>query len=364
MKHRWMQAGLAFTLLLWTILHTQTVVPCVVDAMQRCAQVVFPSLFPFFVLSNLIVRSGALSPQRGSKLCRKLFGIPVAGLSACLMGFLGGYPLGVSTAAALHQSGTITKKETQRLLRFCNNTGPAFIFGMVGTALFPDKRICATLYATHILSALLTGRLLWILEGQSPSPIVLEAQPAAATSPDFPSAVRDAFFSALQICGFVIFFAVVLLVLLSIPMLQSLLQLCGRLAGLSPDAVTAVISGAIDLPSGMWALTGTMSQPVRLLLCGCVLSWGGLCVHMQAASVLRTHGLTVPGYYTGKLLHTALSALILLPVSRVFFGLLPPIRPVLVLTISGALLPVFQKIQKTGMVFPRKRLYNDIGTSH
>ena len=43
---------------------------------------------------------------------------------------------GARTAIALYENGQCSRAEAERLLAFCNNSGPAFILGVVGTGVF------------------------------------------------------------------------------------------------------------------------------------------------------------------------------------------------------------------------------------
>ena len=100
-----------------------------------CGNVIIPSLFPFFVLSALVVELG-LAGALGrllEPLMGVLFRVNGSCASAVALGFLGGYPVGARTAIELYRKGMCTKTEAQRLLAFCNNSGPAFILGVVGT---------------------------------------------------------------------------------------------------------------------------------------------------------------------------------------------------------------------------------------
>lgn len=66
------------------------------DAMLLCAQTLIPSLFPFFVLSSLLIACGAseLLSALLSLLMRPLFGLSGAGAAALALGLCGGYPVG------------------------------------------------------------------------------------------------------------------------------------------------------------------------------------------------------------------------------------------------------------------------------
>lgn len=66
------------------------------DGITLCLDIIVPSLFPFFVLSTLIVELG-LAQYLGRALegiMRPLFRLNGACSAAVVMGFVGGYPVG------------------------------------------------------------------------------------------------------------------------------------------------------------------------------------------------------------------------------------------------------------------------------
>ena len=88
------------------------------EALALCGRSVVPSLFPFLVLSILLVSLGfgeLLSPYLAG-LMTPLFRLPGCAGSALLLGLAGGYPIGAQTAARLYQEGALTRGEAERLL--------------------------------------------------------------------------------------------------------------------------------------------------------------------------------------------------------------------------------------------------------
>ena len=132
------------------------------DAMLLCAQTLIPSLFPFFVLSSLLIACGAseLLSALLSPLMRPLFGLSGAGAAALALGLCGGYPVGARTAAELVENGALSQEEGERLLAFCNNAGPGFLLGVCGAGVFSSSRAGAALYLTHVAAALCAGLLI------------------------------------------------------------------------------------------------------------------------------------------------------------------------------------------------------------
>ena len=132
------------------------------EGVALCLQTVLPSLFPFFVLSSLLVQSDVprLLSRAMAGVMYPLFGVSGAGASALILGLLGGYPVGARTVAELYGRGEIGREEAEQLLAFCNNSGPGFFLGVCGTAVFGSARAGAYLYLIHVGAALVTGVLL------------------------------------------------------------------------------------------------------------------------------------------------------------------------------------------------------------
>ena len=127
------------------------------DGLKLCGNVIVPSLFPFFVLSSLVVELG-MSRYLGrmfQPVMAPLFRVNGACASALALGFVGGYPVGARTAISLYQNGQCSKTEAERLLAFCNNSGPAFIFGVVGAGVFGSGALGLLLYLVHMAASLL-----------------------------------------------------------------------------------------------------------------------------------------------------------------------------------------------------------------
>lgn len=272
------------------------------DALALCARSVLPSLFPFFVLSSLLIACGAgeLLAFLLAPLMRPLFSLSGAGAAALALGLCGGYPVGAQTASELVASGVLSRAEGERLLACCNNAGPGFILGICGAGVFHSPRVGAALYLVHASAALLAGLLLLRRLPPLPSGAVRRArtrpQPLAAA---FTAAVQGALGAGLNVCAFVVCFA--LLARLALAVLPPLL---------AAPLPRALVLGALELTNGVTALPDNRAG---FLLCALLLGWGGLSVHCQTISALAPSGLSLRFYWRGKLLQAALSPLLALP---------------------------------------------------
>ena len=104
---------------------------------------VLPTLFPFLLISRLLLDSCACSLLNNllAPVISRLFGISAQGSFAFIVGFLCGYPMGAKITADLFHARQISKAEASYLLSFCNNTSPAFLIHYIVLGYFqnPDS---------------------------------------------------------------------------------------------------------------------------------------------------------------------------------------------------------------------------------
>lgn len=101
-------------------------------------KIVFPSLLPFFIVSEMLIGFGVVKfiGVLLEPLMRPLFRVPGVGGFVWAMGMASGYPAGAKLTARLRQEGQLTKIEAERLVTFTNCSNPLFIFGAVSVGFF------------------------------------------------------------------------------------------------------------------------------------------------------------------------------------------------------------------------------------
>ena len=120
---------------------------------------VLPSLFPFYFFSLLLTYIGAAKTVSGifQKPVRLLYNAPKESAYVLLLSMLSGYPVGASMTAELYEAGKITEEEAKSIAAFASTSGPVFMLGTVGSAIFADVRIGAVILAAHYLAAIVNG---------------------------------------------------------------------------------------------------------------------------------------------------------------------------------------------------------------
>jgi len=255
--------------------------------LELCIRTLIPSLFPFFVFSILMTSSLVGSSIGLLKPVGRLFHIPRGAESLLIASFLGGYPVGAQCVAAAHRRGQLNTDTAQRMLAFCSNAGPSFLFGIVGV-FFPQRQAPWVLWAIHIISA-------WMVAQLIPS-----CQETVGTPCGSSVSLSDAMTAAVKtmgsVCGWVVLFRVIL-------------EFLDRWAlWLLTPAFQVAITGLLELANGCCCLPYISSLPVRFMVCSGMLALGGICVALQTSSV--TGDLSLKFYFIGKGLQCIFSLLL------------------------------------------------------
>lgn len=282
-KHIWKTVSAAIILFL-LILDTPTAIQGATDGIELCIKVVIPSLFPFLIVSAYLNKALLGSSIPGVHQIASNLNIPQGGDSLLLLGLIGGYPVGAQLVSHAYDQRQLSRRTGKILLGYCSNAGPAFIFGMAGS-LFNSKSITFVLWGIHIISALITGYLL-------PRPKTEVINLRNNSDMTIATAMKQAINICATTCGWIIIFKILLTYVNS------------WFSDSISDNLSLIISGFLELSNGCLLLAHLSDEPLRFILFSSFLSFGGICVITQTASVSDHLGLGL--YIPGKILQTAI----------------------------------------------------------
>ena len=258
------------------------------EGIELCLRTVIPSLFPFFVLSMVFIQSFPENVSFPVSSISNLMGIPKGAESLVIPAFLGGYPVGAKCVNELFQRHQIGKEDAERLLAFCSNAGPSFLFGMI-SGLFQERRQAWFLWFIHIFSAVLTALSIPAKYGN------LKVKQSENATEDTSTILSAAKAMGLVCCWVILFRTII-----------SFLD--AWFFRILPDWLQVLMIGVLELTNGCCELLLVENISTRFVLCACMLSFGGICVLFQTVSV--TKGLSLKYYLKGKLLQTVFSFLL------------------------------------------------------
>lgn len=276
-------------------------------------QIIFPTLFPFFVVTSLLLSSGGLNliTRLFGGLFRRIFRVTQNGAFAVLAGFLCGYPMGAKVTADLLRAEKISDREARYLLSFCNNTSPVFIINFIVWKTFGDERLMLPtlliLIGSPVLMSFIFRRI--YLKGRHPFPEPSAALKEKKTRFDFSvldSCMMNSFEAIVKVGGYIILFSV-------------LLSLLEELSG--QHSILMAAAPALEVTNGILLLSSSVSDPgLRYAAVLGLTSFGGLCSAAQTKCMLERTGLSVIPYIIQKLTTAAAASLL----SFIYLALFSP----------------------------------------
>lgn len=271
-----------------------------------CARTVIPSLFPFMVVSELLI-FGGMGEQLIQSIARpfcKLFRLPPAGICAMLLGMLCGFPIGAKALIGAYRKGTISKKDAERAMCVSNLPSPAFILGVVGTSLWKSTQFGIALYASLLSTSMLYG-MIDARMGQKKGAPLAEATRIWNNEPEnqsiarlFTASIASACGALLSVCAYVVFFSALMGAWNAI-----LESFC------APRILFAALFGALELSGGVQACAALESPIAGGALTAFACAWSGLSVHCQVLSICDGYGLCFRRYFLAKAIQAAICAL-------------------------------------------------------
>ncbi|MGN1327552.1 MAG: sporulation integral membrane protein YlbJ [Clostridia bacterium] len=311
------------------------------SGLKLWANNVVPSLFPFFIATNLLSHTNVLSviSKYCNKIMRPLFNVPGEGAYAFILGLISGYPVGAKIVTDLRNSNLCTKDEGERMLCFTNNSGPLFIIGTIGITLFANSTVGLVLLITHILAALTVGiilgivsrlrknkslqyssKILSILNQGSNKTSKYRNNPSNSTICAFSNlgeilsnAILESSKTIIMIGGFVVIFSVIISILNTSKIMELLsfaLYPVLKFLHIDISFAKSILSGIIELTNGVSIVSSIANKAIstNIVICAFLLGFGGISVMLQVLSITSKSDLSIKKYFLGKLLQGIIAA--------------------------------------------------------
>lgn len=279
-----------------------------------CFETLIPALFPFMVISEILIRTGACEPlsRLMKKAMQSIFGVSGDCAGALLLGIVCGFPVGAKVAFSLYTQGKISKRDCERLLSFCNFPSAPFMIFAVGEGMFGNKSIGLLLYFTILFTGLTLGILTrkrseisYIAEAQ------LKSRRCENLSSAFASSVTSAAQSVISVSAFVCFFSC------AVGCLSTLF------GADSASPLRALIFSFFELTSGSAACAVLEPSSRAVMLAAAAGGWSGLSVLLQIRSLTQNedNSISLIPYLKSK----AITAPICAGVAALFLHLFPSV---------------------------------------
>lgn len=263
---------------------------------------IIPALFPFMILSAYISSSpyALYFSRKTEKLARKLFNISGAGLTAVLLGILGGYPIGAKTAEEFYLRKMLSKADTHRTLSWCVNPSPAFVITAVGSFMLQNTKSGIIMYISVLLSSFTIGLFSRFTGDKTDAESLYKTETVIDRKDIFINSVASASKSMLLICAWVLFFSAVC---------------TGMNAFTDNKSLTLFIKALAEVTTGC---ESAVKSNISLSLICALLGFGGFAVIFQISPYLQNCGYDLKLFICWRAISGALSAFFCSALLKIF----------------------------------------------
>lgn len=316
-------AFLLFTMCL--LLFSKNNLPAIKNGLTLWATSVVPSLFPFFVATELLLHT-TLIPFLGrilNKIMRPLFNISGCGAFGFIMGLISGYPVGAKIASEFRTKNICSKTECERLLSFTNNSGPLFIIGTVGISMFGNTLIGLLLLITHILASICVGIIFrfWKKDKSQNNSLNYVAQKTNSEQVKISNlgkilseSITSSINTILMIGGFIVIFSSVISIFNNsgiFNILSIFLNPVLKLFNIDDSFCIPILTGFLEITNGIKQIASIpiKSISINIILTAFFLGFGGISVFLQVFSITSKTDLSIKPYIYGKILQGILASI-------------------------------------------------------
>lgn len=285
------------------------------SALKICATLLIPSLFPLTVASELATETGAIekiSYDIGGMIS-KLFGIKRTASSPYFLGILGGYTSSCKSTVTLFENKKINEDDCKGVIAISSMPSLAFLTSFVGSEVLNNTTDGWILWGITVFSTLVLGLFNRLFNKNQQTmrigQIQLHSTPInKKISRIIVDAISHSAQAMLLICGFVVFFSVLIRVLDF-----TLLYLN------TPNEARRFILGALEITYGVTSCKEIKNELLKRVLCAFFIGWSGLCVHFQVIALCEKINFSFKRYFLLKFLQGIICSLIAFLVFRFKF---------------------------------------------
>ena len=281
----------------YLLIDSKIVITTIIDMMNLFTFNVLPALFPFFILSDLLINYNFIYYL--NKLLNKPFRflLRINGTSSfvILMSMITGFPSGAKYTKQLLDEGYLDIDTANFLISFSHFSNPLFIFGTV--FLFINNiKLTTIIFISHVLSNFIIAIIC------RPSRIsTMDIPLKKKHSNSFVHALSKSIYSSskvlLLIIGDCIFISIITTLIL-------------RNTELTP-ILDVIFQGLFDLTKGI--SSASLLKESLFLQCLFIvsfLSFGGFGVHLQVASIIGNSKIKYRNFLLGRICSVGISILL------------------------------------------------------
>lgn len=276
----------------------------IISALKIFAFVLFPSIFPFFLISDLLISYNfpITLNKYLNEITEKIFHVSNCASFVILMSMVSGFPSGVKYIKNLYDKNMINLNDANYLITFTHFANPLFII-TVTKNIFVDIKSSYVILGCMYLSNLLIGIIIRPKKLENNNKIKMEP----IKTPSFSECLENSINSSISLLAIILgntcfFFVISKLITSNIH---------------NNYILSIFINGFFDLTKGINSLQNINSNLIfKGILILSFVSFGGININMQIKNIINGTPIKYSNFLLGRISQIAISILLFLLCSK------------------------------------------------
>lgn len=284
--------------LYYILTHNKLISENILMAVNLWITKVFPSLFPMFIINDLLIYSEF--PNLISKWLNKftkIFKISGTCLYVFFMSIFSGAPSNAIILKELLNNNEITSDDASLTLAFTYFSNPLFLWNIL-TSVFNNSttlKIILIHYLSNIIILILLRNKLSNITSNLPTIKNTKTKLSFILN----NSIKKGIDTLFMILGTITFYII----------LSSVLINCFNFS----DTTNTLLKGFLEITQGLNALTYLdISFKIKEIIAISIISFGGLSIHSQVQNIVSDTSIKYKYFLLGRIIHTFISTIIIL----------------------------------------------------
>lgn len=271
---------------------------------------IFPSLFPFFVLSEFLVNYGfvELISELFKPIMNKCFKTKGVAAFVFIMSLISGFPSNSKYVKELYKNKLINEHEASKILTFTHFSNPLFILGTISILFLNNKEIGLLILICHYIGNIIIGFLFrnYYISEKEESKISLKKallnmhKKRISSKKTFGEIMYDALTNGIN--TLLLIFGVVTLFLVITTIIDNNINISSY--------YQSILNGIIEMTQGL-KYVSLLDIPLKIkgTLSVLFISFGGISVHIQLISILSDTKIKYYPFFVSRVIHACISSI-------------------------------------------------------
>lgn len=285
-----------YFIVFFIIINSNLIVNNILFSFNICFNNLFPSLIPFLLLSNIIINYNLTDEISNifKFIAVKIFKLNKNCSFVLFMSIISGAPSNSKYLKDLYDNNLIDNNDINKCLTFCHFTNPIFVINTIGLNFFSNKKIGIIILISQILSSFVIG--LFCRNMKSSKTNIKKTNIDNKFINVLNNSIINTANSLLLILGIITFCLIITSIIDSVFYINNDYKF---------------IYGLLEITQGLKYLSiSNLNITIKIIIASFIISFGGICIHMQVFSILDNKKIRYLPYLFSRLIHASISSII------------------------------------------------------